>query len=98
MSSNCVLKFLREARGKFPHGNIPRESTGKGGGNIHKESSPSFPLNFRREIMRKSAWKSGGRGWLARWVPANLQNDCGYKKSGIGLSRVENQEMNDNGV
>ena len=53
MSLNCILKFLREALGKFPHGNIPRDSTGKGGGNIHIENSPSFPLNFRREIMRK---------------------------------------------
>ena len=53
MSLNCILKFLREAQGKFPRGNIPRDSTGKGGGNIHIENSPSFPLNFRREIMRK---------------------------------------------
>ena len=55
--------FHRERRQKYPH-----------------RKYPSFPLNFRREIMRKfpqgwshgiplkSAWKSGGRGWLARWV------------------------------
>ena len=58
MSLNCILKFLRETRGKFPRGNIPRDSTGKGGGNIHIENSPSFPLHFRREIMRKFP-----RGW-----------------------------------
>ena len=46
MSFNCILKFLREARGKFPRGNIPRDSTGKGGGNIHMENSPSFPPEF----------------------------------------------------
>ena len=53
VSLNCILKFLREARGKFPRGNIPRDSTGKGSGNIHIENSPSFLLHFRREIMRK---------------------------------------------
>ena len=53
MSLNCNFKFLREARGKFLLGNIPTDSTGKGGGNIHIEISPTFPLNFRREIMRK---------------------------------------------
>ena len=52
ISLNCILKFLTEAREKFPRGIIPRDSTGKGGGNIHIENSPSFPLNFRREIMR----------------------------------------------
>ena len=40
MSLNCILKFLREAGGKFPHGKIPRDSTGKGGGLIHVENSP----------------------------------------------------------
>ena len=53
MSLNCILKFLREVRGKFPCGNIPRVSTAEGGGNIHIENSLSFPLNFRTEIMRK---------------------------------------------
>ena len=61
MSFNCILKFLRETRGKFPRGNIPRDSTGKGGGNIHIENSPPFPLNFHREIMRKfpQGWSPG---------------------------------------
>ena len=53
MSLNYILKFLRETQGKFPGGNIPRDSTGKGGGIIHIENSLSFPLNFRREFMRK---------------------------------------------
>ena len=80
MSLNCILKFLREARGKFPHGNIPRDSTGKGGGNIHIENSLHFPFisagkswgNFCKDdplgFPNKSAWKSGGCGWLACWV------------------------------
>ena len=50
---NWILEFLREARGKFLRGNIPRDSTGKEWGNIHTENSPSFPLNSCREIMRK---------------------------------------------
>ena len=37
------FESLREARGKFPRGNIPRDSTGKGGRNIHIENSPEFP-------------------------------------------------------
>ena len=53
MPLNFIFKFLREARGKFRRGNIPRDSTGKVGGNIHVENSPSFPLHFRGEIMRK---------------------------------------------
>ena len=53
MSLNCILEFLREVQGKFPRGNIPRDSTGKGGGNLHIENSPLFPLHFRREIMWK---------------------------------------------
>ena len=53
LSFNCILKFLRGARGKFPCGNIPLDSAWKGGGNTHIENSPSFPLIFRREIMRK---------------------------------------------
>ena len=53
MSLNCILKVLGETRGKFPRGNIPTGSTGKGGGNIHIENVSSFPLNFCREIMRK---------------------------------------------
>ena len=52
-SLNRILKFLREARGKFVHGNISRNSTGKEGGNIHIKNSLSFPLNFRMEIIRK---------------------------------------------
>ena len=51
----CVIKLhleiLREAQGKFPRGNITRDSTG--GGNIHIENSHSFPLNFRWKVMRK---------------------------------------------
>ena len=43
MSLNCILKFLKGAQGKFPHGNIPKDSTGKGGGNIHIENSLHFP-------------------------------------------------------
>ena len=85
MSLNCILKFLREARGKFSRGNIPRDSTGKGGGNIYIRNYPFIPLDFRREIMRnfrrddplefphKSAWKSRERGWLARWVVPPLE-------------------------
>ena len=50
MSLNFILKFLREARGKFRRGNIPRDSTGKVGGNIHVENSPSFPRGNHAEI------------------------------------------------
>ena len=70
MSLNFIVNFLREARGKFPRGNIPRDSTGKRGRNIHIENSPSFPQgNYEDnplEFPHKSAWKSGGGGWLAR--------------------------------
>ena len=78
------FEFLRETPEKFPCGNIPRDSTGKGGGNIHIENSPSFPPIFYREIMRKfpmddslefpykSMWKSWGRGWLALWAGPSL--------------------------
>ena len=60
-SLNCILEFLRETRGKFLRWNIARDSTGKRGGNIHIENSPSFPLNFRREIMKKfpQGWSPG---------------------------------------
>ena len=75
MSLNCILKILRETQRKFPRGNFPRDSTGKGGGNIHIGNSPSYPAGkswgkFHRddplEFPHKSALKSGGRGWLAR--------------------------------
>ena len=36
----CILKFWGETQGKSPRGNIPRDSTGKGGGNIAVENSP----------------------------------------------------------
>ena len=67
------------------------DSTGKGGGNLHIENSLSFPLHFRREIMwklefpHKSAWKFGGRGWLARWV---WDLDCKYNSVSFG-TKVE---------
>ena len=32
---------------------ISRDSTGKGAEYIHIENTPSFPLHFRREIVRK---------------------------------------------
>ena len=78
MSLNCILKFLREAGGKFPRGNIPRDSTGKGGGNIHIPLHCPFISagkpwgNFRKddplEFPQKSVWNSWGCGWLAWWV------------------------------
>ena len=49
MSLSFFLKYLREAQGKFPRGNIPKILLVKGDGNIHIENSPSFPLNFCRE-------------------------------------------------
>ena len=33
---------MRETRGRFPRGNIPGDSTGKGAGNIQLKNSPSF--------------------------------------------------------
>ena len=41
-------EILREIWGKFPCGNIPGDSLGKIGGNIHIENSPSFLLDFCR--------------------------------------------------
>ena len=49
MSLNCIFKFLRDFW-KFPRGNIPRDSTGKGGGYIHIENSPSFLQGNHEEI------------------------------------------------
>ena len=78
MSLNRILQFGGKHERNF-HVNIPRDSTGKGGRNFHIENSPSFLLNFHREIMRKfpQGWSPGiplwirveilGRGWLARW-------------------------------
>ena len=51
-SINCILKFLREAQGKFPRGNIPRDSSGNGVGNIYLQISLHFPFIYA-EIMRK---------------------------------------------
>ena len=81
MSLNCILKFLKEAGGQFPCGNIPRDSTRNGGGITLIGSSPAFPWifagkswgNFRTDdplkFPHKSVGKTGGRGWLPRWVP-----------------------------
>ena len=80
------LDILREIWGKFPCWNILGDSLGKRGGNIHIEDSPLSLLNFCRVIMRKfprddplkfshfSMWKSGGRGWLARWLVTLYDN------------------------
>ena len=80
MSWNCILKFLREARGKIPRGNIPGIPQGKEAEISTSKILLQFPWisagkswgNFRRddslEFSHKSAWKSGGRGWLSRWV------------------------------
>ena len=74
MSLYCILKIFRETQVEIS----PRDSTGKGGGNIHIEYSLNFPWisagnlvgNFNRddplEFPHKSVWKAGGRGWLAR--------------------------------
>ena len=35
VSLNCILKFLREARGKIPRGNIPRD--------FHRERKRKYP-------------------------------------------------------
>ena len=43
MSLYCILKFGGESQGKFPRGHIPRDSTGKYGGNIHIEKFPLIP-------------------------------------------------------
>ena len=48
MSLNCIIKIREISTQKYP-----QEFHEQGGGNIHIENSPSFPLNFRREIMRK---------------------------------------------
>ena len=54
MSLNCILKYLREAQGKFPRGNIPRDYTGKGGGKYPHTKfpfiSPEFPQGNHEEI------------------------------------------------
>ena len=50
MSLYCILKFFRETQGKFPRRNFPTDSTGKEGGNIHIENSPSFPQGNYEEI------------------------------------------------
>ena len=75
MSLNCILKFLREAWGKFPgiaQGKeaeistykIPLHFPGISAGKSWEIFGRDDPL----ESPHKSAWKSGGRGWLARWV------------------------------
>ena len=46
-----TCKQFNPAQGKFPRGNITRDS--RGGGNIHIENSRSCPLNFRWKVMRK---------------------------------------------
>ena len=73
MSLNCILKILGEAQGKFPCGNIPRDSTGKIGKYPHRKFrfiSPEFPQGNYEEISAGmipwnsaiNPWKSGGRG------------------------------------
>ena len=64
MSLKCIVKFLREAQRKFLRRNIPRDSTGKWGRNIHTKNSPLFPLNFLREIMRTFP-----QGWFPEIPP-----------------------------
>ena len=65
MSLNCILKFFWEAWGKFPCGSFPRDSTGKGGGNMHIENSPEFPRGNHEEIS-------------SEMIPPNsLINPCG---------------------
>ena len=51
MSLNCDSKFFRQARGKFPHGDITKDFTGKGGGNIYREISPSFPQGWSNKLI-----------------------------------------------
>ena len=58
------FEILREIWGKFPCGNIPGDSLGKRGGNIHRENSHLFLPNFCREIMRKFP-----RGWSPEIPP-----------------------------
>ena len=55
MSLNCILNFLREARGKFPRGNIPSDYTG---GNIHMENPPSFSWNHEEISAGMVPWNS----------------------------------------
>ena len=72
MTLNCILKFLREARGKFPHGKFHRERRRK----YPRRKFPFIPQGNQEEISAGMIpWnspinprvKSGGRGWLARW-------------------------------
>ena len=93
MSLNCVLKFLREARGKFPHGNIPRDSTGKGGGNIRRDDPLKFPY--------KSVWNSRGLdGSLAGNPPGSNCADevrgltCSEEGSIVMASIVKHEQAN----
>ena len=59
-----LWNFERNIR-KFPCGNIPGDSLGKRGRNIHIENSPLFLLNFCWEIMRKFPW-----GWSPEIPPS----------------------------
>ena len=72
-----AIWILRETRVKFPHGNIPGDSRGKGGGDILVENSPLISPKFPRWTYEEFStgmipWNSpvnphGNCGWLACW-------------------------------
>ena len=55
--------FHRERKRKYPHRKFPFISPEFPQENYEEISTGMIP-----EFPQKSAYKSGGRGWLARWV------------------------------
>ena len=77
MSLNCVLKFLREARGNVLHGNIPRDSKGKEGGTM-----PPAYLRWKPEHLRMTL--------ITKWNMHMLAGKEAVKQQGTSNLLVPN--------
>ena len=68
MSLNCILKILGEAQGKFPCGNIPRDSTGK----YPHRKFPFIPHEFP-----EGNYEEFSAGMIPRKSPLNPDGNLG---------------------